>query len=170
MLAYVFITEADNLNLDLIRDAQAIQDPGFADKLSADLKGGVIEPEPVLEVAAEAPADFSFGFGETFSFDFGTSAEAGDPALEDEAEAAAHDEADTAFDFSAEALDEVVEPPAASFDLASLSPFQAKTGMPLAAIAAAAWSWVEKILHELQRTVAPSSTSVSIKTAVWIVM
>jgi len=115
----------------LIRDAQAIQDPGFADKLSADLKGGASEPEPVLEVAAEAPADFSFGFGENFSFDFGTSAEAGDPALEDEAEAAAaHDEADTAFDFSAEALDEVVEPPAASFDLAALSPFQASHSTP----------------------------------------
>ena len=37
----------------------------------------------------------------------------------------------------------------------SVSPFQAKTGMPRAAIAAAAWSWVEKMLHELQRTVAP---------------
>ena len=42
--------------------------------------------------------------------------------------------------------------------------------MPRAAIAAAAWSWVEKMLHELQRTVAPSSISVSISTAVWIVM
>jgi hypothetical protein len=39
-----------------------------------------------------------------------------------------------------------------------------------AAIAAAAWSWVEKMLHEAQRTEAPSSTSVSIRTAVWIVM
>ena len=29
----------------------------------------------------------------------------------------------------------------------SLSPFQAKTGMPQAAIAAAAWSWVEKMLQ-----------------------
>ena len=27
--------------------------------------------------------------------------------------------------------------------------------MPFAAIAAAAWSWVEKILHELHLTVAP---------------
>ncbi len=52
----------------------------------------------------------------------------------------------------------------------SVSPFQAKTGMPRAAIAAAAWSWVEKMLHELQRTVAPSSIRVSISTAVWIVM
>ena len=52
----------------------------------------------------------------------------------------------------------------------SLSPFQAKTGMPLAAIAAAAWSCVEKMLHDDQRTVAPSSISVSISTAVWIVM
>ncbi len=52
----------------------------------------------------------------------------------------------------------------------SVSPFQAKTGMPAAAIAAAAWSWVEKMLHELQRTLAPRCTSVSIKTAVWIVM
>ena len=32
--------------------------------------------------------------------------------------------------------------------------------------AAAAWSWVEKILHEDHLTSAPSSTNVSIKTAV----
>jgi hypothetical protein len=51
-----------------------------------------------------------------------------------------------------------------------LSPFQAKTGMPRAAIAAAAWSWVEKMLHELQRTVAPRCIKVSINTAVLIVM
>ncbi len=38
------------------------------------------------------------------------------------------------------------------------------------ATAAAAWSWVEKMLHEHQRTWAPSSTSVSISTAVWMVM
>ena len=37
-------------------------------------------------------------------------------------------------------------------------------------MAAAAWSWVEKMLHELQRTSAPSALSVSIRTAVWIVM
>ncbi len=52
----------------------------------------------------------------------------------------------------------------------SVSPFQAKTGMPRAAIAAAAWSWVEKMLQDDQRTLAPSSTSVSISTAVWMVM
>ena len=52
----------------------------------------------------------------------------------------------------------------------SVSPFQAKTGMPASAIAAAAWSWVEKMLQEAQRTSAPSDTSVSIRTAVWIVM
>ena len=52
----------------------------------------------------------------------------------------------------------------------SVSPFQAKTGTPAAAIAAAAWSCVEKMLHEHQRTSAPSATSVSISTAVWIVM
>jgi hypothetical protein len=46
----------------------------------------------------------------------------------------------------------------------------AKTGTPVAAIAAAAWSWVEKMLHDAQRTVAPSAVSVSISTAVWIVM
>ena len=28
----------------------------------------------------------------------------------------------------------------------------AKTGVPVAAMAAAAWSWVEKMLHEAQRT------------------
>ena len=47
----------------------------------------------------------------------------------------------------------------APFVFSSLSPFQAKTGMSRAAIAAAAWSWVEKMLHELQRTVAPSWTT-----------
>ena len=36
--------------------------------------------------------------------------------------------------------------------------------------AAAAWSWVEKMLQEAQRTSAPSSTSVSMSTAVWMVM
>ena len=46
----------------------------------------------------------------------------------------------------------------------------ANTGMPEAAIAAAAWSWVEKMLHDAQRTSAPSAVSVSISTAVWIVM
>ena len=39
----------------------------------------------------------------------------------------------------------------------SVSPFQAKTGTPAAAIAAAAWSCVEKMLHEHQRTSAPSA-------------
>ena len=52
----------------------------------------------------------------------------------------------------------------------SVSPFQAKTGTPAAAIAAAAWSCVEKMLHEHQRTSAPRATSVSISTAVWTVM
>ena len=52
----------------------------------------------------------------------------------------------------------------------SVSPFQAKTGTPAAAIAAAAWSCVEKMLQRAQRTSAPSATSVSISTAVWIVM
>ena len=60
-----------------------------------------------------------------------------------------------------------------------VSPFQAKTGMPLGssgvpsgptAIAAAAWSWVEKMLQLAQRTCAPSATRVSIRTAVWMVM
>ena len=39
----------------------------------------------------------------------------------------------------------------------SIMPFQAKTGTPAAAMAAAAWSWVEKMLQELQRTSAPSA-------------
>ena len=51
-----------------------------------------------------------------------------------------------------------------------VSPFQAKTGTPAAAIAAAAWSWVEKMLQEAQRTSAPSAVSVSIRTAVCTVM
>ena len=60
-----------------------------------------------------------------------------------------------------------------------VSPFQAKTGTPAGlstvpsgptATAAAAWSWVEKMLHEAQRTSAPSAVSVSMRTAVWMVM
>ena len=46
----------------------------------------------------------------------------------------------------------------------------ANTGVPVAAMAAAAWSWVEKMLHEAQRTSAPSACRVSISTAVWMVM
>src|SRR6476469_4482213 len=42
--------------------------------------------------------------------------------------------------------------------------------MPAAAIAAAAWSWVLKMLQLAQRTSAPSAIRVSIRTAVWIVM
>ena len=52
----------------------------------------------------------------------------------------------------------------------SVSFFHAKTGIPAAATAAAAWSWVEKMLHELHRTSAPSAVRVSMSTAVWIVM
>ena len=61
----------------------------------------------------------------------------------------------------------------------SVSPFQANTGVPdgasivplgPTATAAAAWSWVEKMLHETQRTSAPSTTRVSISTAVCTVM
>ncbi len=42
--------------------------------------------------------------------------------------------------------------------------------MPRAAMAAAAWSWVENLLQLLQVTSAPSSMRVSISTAVWMVM
>ncbi len=60
-----------------------------------------------------------------------------------------------------------------------LSPFQAYTGIPRGssgvpsgptATAAAAWSWVEKMLQLHQRTSAPRAVSVSISTAVWMVM
>ena len=37
-------------------------------------------------------------------------------------------------------------------------------------MAAAAWSWVENMLQLLQVTSAPSSVSVSMSTAVWMVM
>lgn len=50
------------------------------------------------------------------------------------------------------------------------SPFQAKTGTPVAAMAAAAWSWVEKMLHEDQETWAPRAVRVSMRTAVWMVL
>ena len=49
-------------------------------------------------------------------------------------------------------------------------PSRRRPGTPAWAMAAAAWSWVEKMLHEAQRTEAPSSTRVSMSTAVWIVM
>src|SRR3954462_11784704 len=61
----------------------------------------------------------------------------------------------------------------------SVSPFQANTetpcgfsGVPFGptTTAAAAWSCVEKMLQLAQRTSAPRATSVSISTAVWIVM
>ena len=52
----------------------------------------------------------------------------------------------------------------------SVSPFQANVGIPASAIAAAAWSCVEKMLQLAQRTCAPSATSVSISTAVCTVM
>jgi hypothetical protein len=64
----------------------------------------------------------------------------------------------------------------------SVSPFHAKTGVPFGAVAvppvsgrptttaAAAWSCVEKMFHETQRTSAPSSVSVSMSTAVCTVM
>jgi len=45
----------------------------------------------------------------------------------------------------------------------SVSPFQAKTGTPTAAMAAAAESWVEKMLQEDQVTSAPRATKVSIR-------
>src|SRR6476661_1905766 len=60
-----------------------------------------------------------------------------------------------------------------------VSPFHAKIGTPLGSsgvpcgpttVAAAAWSWVEKMLHDAQRTSAPSATRVSISTAVCTVM
>jgi len=52
----------------------------------------------------------------------------------------------------------------------SVSPFQAKQAALSRATAAAAWSCVLKMLQEHQRTVAPSLTSVSMSTAVWMVM
>merc|ERR1719460_3037566 len=52
-----------------------------------------------------------------------------------------------------------------------VSPFHANTLDVFArTTAAAAWSCVEKMLHEHQRTSAPSASSVSIRTAVWMVM
>merc|ERR1719453_2130763 len=53
----------------------------------------------------------------------------------------------------------------------SVSPFHAKTvAVPALAMAAAAWSWVLKMLQEHHRTFAPSSARVSISTPVWMVM
>jgi len=110
----------------LIQDARALLDPDFAEKLSADLAGGASEPEPVVDAAG---GEMAFEFGENISFDFGTSAEAGDPALDDEA-AVMQDEQDTAFDFGSE--ESPVSPlPAATFDLSALSPFQARNAGPV---------------------------------------
>mmetsp|Transcript_29505 Transcript_29505/g.73063 ORF Transcript_29505/g.73063 Transcript_29505/m.73063 type:complete len:362 (+) Transcript_29505:873-1958(+) len=51
-----------------------------------------------------------------------------------------------------------------------VSPFQANTAAESRATAAAAWSWVEKMLQEHQRTLAPRAARVSMSTAVWMVM
>merc|ERR1719382_1214356 len=52
-----------------------------------------------------------------------------------------------------------------------VSPFQAKTvEVPALAMAAAAWSWVLKMLQEHQRTFAPKAWRVSMSTPVWMVM
>jgi hypothetical protein len=48
----------------------------------------------------------------------------------------------------------------------SVSHFQAYTGTPRAVMAAAAWSWVEKMLLELQVTSTLSYRRVSMRTAV----
>lgn len=45
---------------------------------------------------------------------------------------------------------------------------KAYTGVPAAAMAAAAWSWVEKMLQLDQVTSAPREVKVSIRTAVWM--
>jgi hypothetical protein len=47
-------------------------------------------------------------------------------------------------------------------------PGGAYTGTPAAAMAAAAWSWVEKMLQEVQVTSAPRAVRVSMRTAVWM--
>lgn len=46
--------------------------------------------------------------------------------------------------------------------------FGTYTGVPPAAIAAAAWSWVEKMLQLVQVTSAPKDVKVSMRTAVWM--
>mmetsp|Transcript_30549 Transcript_30549/g.47063 ORF Transcript_30549/g.47063 Transcript_30549/m.47063 type:complete len:206 (-) Transcript_30549:12-629(-) len=53
----------------------------------------------------------------------------------------------------------------------SVSPFHANTVADSAlAMAAAAWSWVLKMLQDAHRTLAPRACRVSISTPVWIVM
>merc|ERR1719201_1009886 len=53
----------------------------------------------------------------------------------------------------------------------SVSPFHANTlAVPARTMAEAAWSCVEKMLHETQRRSAPSASSVSMSTPVWMVM
>ena len=52
----------------------------------------------------------------------------------------------------------------------SISPFHVKMGMPVAAIVAAAWSWVEKMLQDDHETCNPRATRVSIRMAVCIVI
>merc|ERR1719201_1665834 len=53
----------------------------------------------------------------------------------------------------------------------SVSPFHAKTlAVPARTMPEAAWSCVEKMLHDTQRMSAPSCSSVSMSTPVWIVM
>merc|ERR1719172_307455 len=54
---------------------------------------------------------------------------------------------------------------------ARVSPFHAKTvAVPAFAMAAAAWSWVLKMLQEHHLTLAPMAARVSMRTPVWMVM
>jgi len=52
----------------------------------------------------------------------------------------------------------------------SVSPFQTNTAQLSRAMAAATWSCVEKMLQEQHLTSAPRAVSVSMSTAVWMVM
>jgi DNA helicase-2/ATP-dependent DNA helicase PcrA len=97
----------------LIRDAQAILDPDFASKLTADLAtdlSGLDSPaleELSLDQISDDEPDSGFAFGENISFDFGSAGDAGEA---------------TDFDFGGEA-EPVPSAIIPILDPAMLSPF-----------------------------------------------
>jgi len=104
----------------LIRDAQAILDPDFASKLSADLSSDpssldspALEESSLDRISDDDP-DSGFAFGENISFDFGGTDDAGEA---------------TAFDFGGGNSGNRSEatPSVPMFDAALLSPFHKST-------------------------------------------
>ena len=113
----------------LIRDAQALLDPDFGGKLSADLHGEsdpadlsspALDEISLDQISYDMP-DAGFSFGENIRFDFGDAATDDSATLGDAGEATEFDFGGSDFGTAADAA------PAPLFDASSLSPFSKST-------------------------------------------